>query len=285
MSFSGIETSRQRGAPVTLYLFVYGGAEGDSPPPQAFAYTDAEQDITYEGFTYVPKPITRDNVNSSGTLDKSTLQIRMPRDIELAEEFRVYPPAQVMSLIIRQGHLSDPDSPREFLVCWSGRVLSVGREGDECVIAGEPVSSSLRRPGLRRNYQLGCPHVLYGAQCQASEAAATVTATVASISGTSITLNAGWDGAFDAAKFTEGLVKWTNDTGGIEIRKILSVSGDTLSLGGLLRDLNASDTVSVILGCNHQMGDCRDLHDNIHNFGGCPWIPTKNPIGFRNNYY
>ena len=295
MAFEAIEISRRRGEPVTLFRFVYGGEEGDSPAPLSFAYTDAERQVVHDGVTYEPTPMMRDSINASGTLDRSTLSIRMPRDIALAEEFRVWPPTQVMTLIIRQGHLSDSDSPPEFLVCWSGRVLSVGREGDECVITGEPVSSSLRRPGLRRHYQLGCPHALYSqgtGMCNASEAAATVSATVASLSGTSVTLNSGWNGAFTASKFTEGMVKWTNADGQVEVRKILSVSGNTLALGGLLRDLDASDTVSVILGCNHQMSDCLSLHvnadgvtPNIQNYGGCEWIPVKNPIGFRNQYY
>lgn len=288
MTFNAIETSRRLGEPVTLFLFIYGGEEGDSPEPLYFGYTDAEQAIVEDGIVYMPVSIARTSINASGTLDKSTLTIRMPRNVEVSEEFRVWPPTQVMTLIIRQGHLSDNDSPREFLVCWSGKVLSVGREGDECLVTGEPVSSSLRRPGLRRHYQLGCPHALYSqgtGMCNASEAAGTVSATVASKSGTSITLAAGWEVAFDPAKFTEGMVKWTNADGQVEVRKILSVSGDTLALGGLLRDLDVSDTVSVILGCNHQMSDCLDLHDNIQNFGGCPWIPTKNPIGFRNQFY
>ncbi len=130
--------------------------------------------------------------------------------------------------------------------------------------------------------------------CNANEAAATVSAIVASLSGTSVTLDAGWEGAFDPAKFLDGMVKWTNDDGRLEIRRVLSVSGDTLLLGGLLRDLDVAATVSVALGCNHQQGtggDCSELHvnddltPNVHNFGGCPWIPVKNPIGFRNQYY
>lgn len=283
MSFSVFETSRHKGQPVTLYLFIYGGEEDDSPSPTVFAYTDCEREITFDGFTYEPIPVMRDNVVASGTLDKSTLTVRMPRGIEMSELFRVYPPTQVVTLIIRQGHIGD--SPLDFLVVWSGRVLSVGREGEECLVSCEPVSSSLRRPGLRRHYQLGCPHVLYGNQCQANRAAATVAGTVASISGTSATLSPGWSGAFDPTKFLEGMVEWTNATGGVEKRKILSISGNTLRLSGLLRDLSASDAVNVILGCNHQMTDCEFIHNNIFNFGGCPWIPTKNPIGFRNQYY
>ncbi len=277
MTFSAIETSRHQGAPVTLYLFAYSETA-------SFAYTDAEQAIQHDGITYEPIPIMRDSVTSSGTLDRSALAVRMPRDVELSELFRVYPPAQVVTLIIRQGHLSDTPEP-EFLVVWSGRVLSVGREGEECVVSCEPVSSSLRRPGLRRHYQLGCPHVLYGPQCQANKPASSVTATVASLSGAAITLNAGWNGEFPAARFTEGVVEWVNDAGGTERRKILSVAGNTLRLGGLLRDLEAGETITARLGCNHQMSDCAELFANIHNFGGCPWVPTTNPIGFRNNYY
>lgn len=283
MTFSTYETSRQKGGPVTLYLFTYGN-DGASPPSDlVFAYTDAEQEITYSGQTYTPQPIFRENVTASGQLDKSTLQIRMPRNLSITNLFRVYPPTQVVSLVIRQGHVDDADS--EFLVVWSGRVLSVGREGDESIFACEPVSSSLRRPGLRRHYQIGCPHVLYGAQCRADKPSATVTGTVSAIDGLSVTLADGWEGSFDQSKFLEGMVEWTNDDGGTEVRKILSVTGDTLLLGGYLRDLAVSDTVSVILGCNHQMTDCQDLHDNIQNHGGCPWIPTKNPVGTYNNYY
>lgn len=289
MTFEPIETSRRLGQPATLYLFVYGGQDGDSPLPLHYAYTDAEQAIVHDGYTYEPYPVLRDAISSTGNLDKSVLQLRLPRDIEFAENFRVYPPPQVATLIIRQGHLSDPDSNPEFLVCWSGRILGVGREGDVCIISAEPIASSMRRPGLRRHYQLGCPHALYSqglGMCNANKAAATVFGTVASKSGTSITLSPGWNGAFSAAKFLEGMVEWTNDEGQVEIRKILSVSGNTLSLSGLLRDLDVAATVSVILGCDHTMdSDCINLHNNIHNFGGCPWIPVKNPIGFRNQYY
>lgn len=291
MAFETIETSRRKGEPVTLYLFIAGGAEEDGPLALTYAYTDAEQEITHGAFTYESVPALRDSVTASGTLDKVALSVRLPRDIGFATEYRVWPPAQVTTLIIRQGHLSDTDSPPEFLVVWSGRVLSVGREGDECVVTGEPISSSMRRPGLRRHYQLGCPHVLYSqgeGMCNASEAAGTVLGTVVAVSGIFVQLSPGWNGAAPAVKFIEGMIKWTNADGQIEARKILSVTGDTLAVGGLLRDLTASMIISVIIGCNHLQGaggDCSDVHNNIQNFGGCPWIPVKNPIGFGQNQY
>lgn len=292
MSFASLEISRRKGLPATLYLLIYGtGNEGDVPAPLHYAYTDAEQPITYNGITYEPVPVERDAISSTGNLDKLTLTLRLPRDIGFAEEFRVYPPSHVTTLIIRQGHLSE--SPPEFLVCWSGRVLSVGREGDYCIISGEPIASSMRRPGLRRHYQIGCPHVLYSVgvgMCNANKAAATYAATVAAVSATVVTLVPGWSGMWATTKFTEGMLEWTNPDGQVVVRKILGVSGDTLQLSGIIRDLTVGSAVLAVLGCNHRkdwsdLGDCFIVHNNIMNYGGCDWIPVENPIGFNNQFY
>lgn len=253
---------------------------------QVYAYTDAERPFEYRGVTYQPLPIKLGEISSTGKLDKSLLEVRIPRDAAITDEFRIYPPSQPITLIIKQGQRTDPDE--EFLAVWSGRVLASAREGNESVLSCEPLSSSMRRPGLRRNYQLGCPYVLYGDGCRANKAAATRTVAVSSAdqTGMTITLPDGWEGSFNPAKFNGGMVEWDTAEGTKEIRKILRRSGDTLSLSGYLRGLEAGDTVRVILGCNHQTSDCLNLHDNIHNYGGFPSIPITNPLGAgTNNFY
>ena len=284
MAFELLEESRHEGEPVTLYEFIYDGVASDAPASlTTFSYTDAEQQITHDVIVYEPIPIKATRISSSGSLDKQAITIRMPRDADIYQLAIVWPPAQVVTLIIRQGHLSDPAN--DYKVVWSGRVLSIGREQDECVITAEPISSSLLRPGLRRHWQLGCPHALYQGLCKASEAAATETGTITVINGTTISLAAGWEGARDPLKFIEGMVKWTDSVGGTQARKILNVSGDDLALGGFLRDLAVTDSVSVILGCNHLLDDCEFLHLIILDFGGGPWIPVENPVGHINRFY
>jgi hypothetical protein len=283
MAYDDFESSRELGDPVQCFLFRYG-----PDPANYYAYTDSTQEQTVDGITYVPRPVNRDTINADGTLDKSAIKIAIDVGTEVAELFRVYPPAYVVSLVIRQGHIGDPDS--EFLVIWAGRIVACQREGSEAQLSGEPVSTSLRRPGLRRHYQYGCPHVLYGPMCRADKASKTLSATVASVDGATVVMNSGWNGAFDADKFLGGLFEWVDDDGLTDRRAILRITGDTLSLSGIVAGLAASDTVSVVLGCNHKAyaeddGDCLPLHNNIANFGGCRWIPTKNPIGFHNNYY
>jgi hypothetical protein len=159
----------------------------------------------------------------------------------------------VVSLIIRQGHIGDPDS--EFLVIWAGRIVAAHREGGEAVLLGRAGVDLAAPAGLRRNYQYGCPHALYSVGpglCNADKASKTLSATVDSVDGATVTMDAGWNGAFAAAKFLGGLFEWVNDDGLTDRRTILRVTGNILSLSGIAKDVDPGDTVSVVVGCNHK---------------------------------
>lgn len=288
MSFEAYEESQDQGGPIQLHLFRYG-----TEAAERYAYTSHTEEITVDHggsvgeVTYTPVPVRRDAITSNGTLDKSALGLNLDIGTDLAELFRVYPPSSVVTLTIYEGHIDDGDG--EFLAVWAGRIIVANREGSELALSGEPVSTQLRRPGLRRHYQYGCPHVLYGPACNADKESATVTATVVGVSGSTVTLDAGWEGYFDPDKFVRGMLEWTPAGGSVQRRTIVRRSGDTLSLSGIPADLAASDSVDVVLGCNHKAfaeegGDCLPLHDNILNYGGQKWIPLKNVVN-SNPYY
>lgn len=291
MTFENFEEGRFSGEPIDLFFFRYGEGTTDY-----YAYTNAVRAIVFDDglglgpISYEPLPINRDSVKSSGTLDKSAFKVTAPRDIPLADLFRVYPPSYVVTLVIRQGHISDPD--QDYKVAWTGRILGYERVGSEVVLTCEMASTSMRRTGLRRHYQFSCPHLLYGEDCGADQVAATVAAEVASVSGLTVTFVDGW-AAKPLIKYRQGIVRWTNLEGRTEIRQVLGVTEpNTLRLNGLLRDLTAGVIAQVSLGCNHQTspigvgdGDCTNLHNNGPNFGGCKWIPTKNPVGSSNRFY
>lgn len=284
MSFEQYEESIWHGEPVDLYLFKYG--EGAT---EFHAYVDSEVSVTHEGKTYLPAPVDRDAFNSSGSLDKSGISIRVDALNPVAEMFRVYAPTQPVTLIVRQGHIGDPDN--EYSIIWTGRVLSCAWEDSVATLTCEPISTSMMRTGLRRHYQYGCPHALYMGDdtggCRAVKAEATVTSTINTVTGSLVDLPSGWNGTFNKQKFVGGMVEWVNATGSTERRSILKVDGGTnvLTMGGPIPDMEAGDTVKVVLGCNHQMTDCDELHNNINDFGGQPWIPTKSPFGNTQNYY
>lgn len=289
MSFNNYENSRTKGEPITLYHFAYVNE-------QQFFYTDAETEISLDGFDapFVPESIQHGAIRSSGSLDKAPLEIRVPRTSGLADGFRAFPPNEVVNVVIRQMHLDDPS--QEALVVWAGRVMSAAWEVNEIRFTCEPVSTSMKRTGLRRHYQLGCPHVLYGTQCLANRAAATTPGVeVMSISGSTITLEdnwlpSGWAAAGKTpAKFVGGLVTWTyaSDAGDVTIKRtVLRITGSAVvHIAGPTTGLEVGADVQLVLGCNHQMTDCQTIHNNITNFGGQPFIPIKNPFGFSNNFY
>ena len=272
MSFADIETSRTRGSPQTLYQFACQN--------KVWAYTDNETPIVFTGRTYRPIPVDRGALATSGTLDKSTLQVDLPHDTEVAELFRVFPPSDIVTLTVFQGH----EDAAEFLAVWTGRVISCARNNTTAQVMAEPVSTSMKRPGLRRRFQYGCPHALYGPKCRVNRAAFTRVATVSAISRTTITLEAGWNGAFDKARFVDGMIEWVNGTAS-ELRSIKQVDAgaNQILINGSAPGLSVGETLSISLGCNHLEDGCQ-VFDNLPNFGGCPWIPKRNPIGFVNNY-
>lgn len=262
------------GEPVELYLF----ATGDSTQ---YAYTDGEREITLDGVTYVPIPIERGRISSSAGLDKTQMTVTVPLNAEIAEVFRTYPPGFKVTLKVFAGHVNDHE--QKFNAVWVGRVLQCSREtvsggAERAAMACEPASTTMRQSGLRRNWQLSCPHVLYGGQCGASEAAASSDHEVLDMGGNWIELAAAWEGTNTRTKYRAGKVSWPGDFG-TEQRMIMNVlDATTLQLAGPTSGLSIGDTVTVALGCNRLRGDCTNLHDNILNFGGQPWIPTENPI-------
>lgn len=280
MTFGARETSRTLGKPDTLIRFIHQSTY--------YAYTDAEQSITFgvdgagQPLVYQPIPLRPDSVTASGTLDKAILKIQLPRSAEVCELFRVFPPSDVVSCTILQGHQGDAD----FNVVWAGRSLSASHSGSTCTMNCEPISTSMKRPGLRRRWQYGCPLPLYGPQCKVVQANFTRTTEAISVSSAVVTLPAGWNGVFDPSRFLDGLIQWTTALGIVELRSIIrvDVANRRLTVSGRLSSLGAGDAVQVSLGCNHQMDGC-DVFANIQNYGGQPWIPKQNPVGFVNQFY
>ncbi len=277
MTFDANEISRSGGAPITLFKATYGAAT-------PITWTDAVAPVTYDdgggSLVYATVPTEMDQVVASGSLDKVELQIRVPENQGLAQLFLIYPPPEPVAIIVRHGHFGDA----EFKLAFSGVVLAVGREEGRAILACEPVSSALGRPGLRRNYQFPCPYVLYQGLCTASKAAATTAITAQVVNPSSITVTAGWEGANALADYLGGTVEWVNTDGNTEIRTILNAQATEIRLSGLTRDLSDLDSVNVVLGCNRSEDHCLNLHNVIADFGGQSFIPVDGPYEFNNFY-
>ncbi|MER9524079.1 phage BR0599 family protein [Mesorhizobium sp. M0292] len=301
MTFKTRESSRYTGQPVKLYL-IQGANLNDDVPLGPYAFNNGESVITRsilnaEGdpvdVDFIPWPIKNSDISHDGTLDKSDITVTMALGHpDMDTMFLAYPPSQVVNLTIFEGHIGDEVTGENFPASWMGRIVSGAyNDTNEQLLSCVPVSTKIKQPGLRRNYQIGCPHVLFGPQCRASKSAATVVRSVVSVTRNKITLSSA---LANENRYVGGLLEWANsDNGRKELRTISFVRADGLEVmvRGIARGLAEGTSLSVIRGCNRQMSGCA-LHtdsvaggSNIHNYGGQPFIPLENPLSQKNQFY
>ena len=279
MSYDNYESSRHSGSPIKLFLFKGTQNIGH------FAFCDGETPFTRDGITYQPWPIKHDDINNSGNLDKADLTVTLALGTDLDALFVAYPSSQVINLTIFEGQIGDVNIPANYPAIWVGRTGGANFNGNELEITCDPVSTSIRRPGLRRMYQIGCPHVLYGDQCQANKAAATSSRIASAISGRNISLSVALP--VPVERFVGGLIEWDDPaTGWHEMRTIVKINpaGTMVTIRGIPKGLSITQTVTVARGCDRQMTGCNQ-HSNIFNYGGQPFIPLENPLSQKNQFY
>lgn len=287
-----LEASRHSARPVHLYRFLFGPA-----PEDHRGFTDAEQPITHDGVLHKPMAVTSGDVEQNGTLDNTAMDVSIQMDAEIVNVFRIYPPGYVIGLLILQGHAGD--STADFRVIWSGRVINAAWLGSECTFTCEPVATGLRRPGLRRNYQRGCPHVLYDLYSCRAEKTPHLTTGIVTHPGNLFQVHAvpGIPAGFHVM-FQGGHLEYRTKTGRVESVTILAIDGNYLMqlMGPISPDYVFGSPVTLFKGCDHTIGDfgCK-MHrpntpqidpvngvqffpaSNLLNFGGMPWIPLRNP--------
>lgn len=273
MTYDASERSFQSGAPVELYEFVRRNVDLSTPCSPStvdnviYRYTSADTDITFNTHTWTSKPIQRSAIESTPEQARSSIQIRAQRDLEVADLFRVYSPTDVIAVTVYRYHRDDNNSA----VIWMGRVLNCEWRGAEATLNCEPVSTSLRRPGLRRLYQKSCPHVLYSSACGVPRAGSDTTVT--DITGLNVTV-----AALAAGPYAGGFIEHENGAGIFDKQFISDASGLVLTLVQPIQGLQVGDAVTVYRGCDHTMATCKDVFSNLPNYGGFPFIPSKNPF-------
>lgn len=280
MSYTDFEMERAEGQPATLYLIQWGTASSS-----IFAYTDSDIPIVYDGITYEPTVIGRAAIEASGGLDRKSLEIDITPKAGFITMYANYPPSVKVGLTIMQGHITD--DTEDYRVVWTGVIKNVNREPPYAKIVGEPLDSLMARPGLRRYYMYGCPHVLYSTRtCRANKETHKRLLTPTFIGSNFIRFGAGWEGAIAREKYIGGYIEWTDLQGNTQIRTVVKFGATQNELLiGNSRELAAGQQVALYAGCNRQTSDCKDLHNNYVNYGGQPFIPLENPVDFVNRFY
>jgi uncharacterized phage protein (TIGR02218 family) len=265
MTFDAVEKSVQGGRPVEIYTFARDF--------QRWRYTSADRTVTVSGQPYLPRAIARSDIEANAEKARSALRVTVPRDLEVADLYRVTPPTLPVTLVIQKYHFGDG----ELASIWAGRILGVKFSGIAAEITLEPTFTSIRRTGLRRIYQRQCPHVLYGNECGVNREAYRTDGTVDSIAGLVLTIPAA--SALATGWFAGGYVEFLVDGGIAERSFITDHSGAAVTLSSTPYGLTSGATVKLYPGCNHTIATCNSKFNNALNYGGMPYFTQKNPFG------
>lgn len=284
MSYDLIENSVDLGSPVTLFEFIYGQTQGD-----AFRYSTTNEPVTLAGRAWSPQNLKHSEISSSGTLDKAGVTVTARSDIEVAKLFLAAPPSQQVVLSIWRGHaLTLQDGWDDFQRIWIGRVLSAEWGEADVEFKCEPVATSAKRVGLRRFYQYGCNHVLYGRACGVSELAYTAECNVIQVinNRTPVVSLHNYPAEVTVPRLVGGIMKLLLPDGRTVMRSVVAAKsvygGVQLSLMSAIPELSVGMYGTVARGCKHTFEDCKTFFNTV-NYGGCPNIPKVD--AFRTNTF
>lgn len=267
MSYDPNESSQQGSAPVELYTITIGAA--------TYRYTSAEDDVSEGADTFTAVNIKRDRLSTGGRdADQQFLVIELPADNVIVKQYINAVPGVKAEVTIERSQR--PDSFSESIILFEGRIASVAFEdqGRRAKVKVEPRINAVSRPVPRFNYQGLCNHVLYDARCSVADSdpsfrlsSAAVTAEV----GNTITVTGA--GANGDGYYTGGFVE---SQGGIDHRLIIDQTGEVLTLHLPFAAPTFGQDVNVYAGCDHRIATCKSKFNNVVNFGGFAYVPTKN---------
>lgn len=269
MTYDTADQSLHGGQPIHLYKFTYQST--------TYRWTSSDSDF-FDGadtWTAIPIEPSRD-LSISDNLEKSQVELSVDTNNPIAKLFRTSGIESSVSLFIYEVH-NTGENPADVRLIHSGRILGrhVKLTGKKrvAVLKSEPLLTSFKRPAIREKSGKICPYVLYDEfTCKAVKNP--VFGTVASISGINLVVT-GADAESDGY-FAGGYLETTE-----EKRMIVSHTSTSLVVHSNMQGLEVGDSVTMYIGCGHNTAECEDKFDNILNYGGEPFIPTKNPHSGR----
>ncbi len=264
-SFDTLESGLEGSRPIEIYNFALGAEE--------FFYTSSEDEITVDSDVYAPEAIRRNSIVQGRDERNRQLEIRLPSDNAFAEKWKTRPPGLPGSVsVIRLQRDEVPTFTTRTLV-FKGMVRAAQYPGDglEAIIGVSSLEAVSQRPVPRFTFQSQCNHYLYDTGCGVDADLHKFTGTVSVVSGSTITVPGA--GAF-STNFPAGYVKPTAQS---DFRLIVAQSTDVFTLNIPFETSPLGQIIDCFKGCDHLIdGDCDTEFNNVIDFGGFPFVPTRN---------
>jgi uncharacterized phage protein (TIGR02218 family) len=259
MTYQSYETSVEGGSTVELYTLAMGST--------IYRMHDSvEQTISSGGFDFTRTQISKGSIASG----QEYLEVELPGSHAFSLKFATIAPGQTAILTIQSFQRSEPSDVR---VIYKGVVRSVAFTQNTAMSALSliPISAAFDKEIPERTFQAACNNVLGDPDCKVSLGSYEHTNTISAVTDNVVTV-VGLSAAKGTGWATGGYIAY----GALDYRLVLDQSGDNCTLVLPFHDTVLSKTVSVYAGCDHSIATCLSKFSNEINFGGCPYVPTKN---------
>jgi len=264
-SFDTLESSLEDSRPLEIYSFAVGLS--------TYRYTSAQDTLSVGANDFVPEAISRGSIAQGADERNRNLIITMPAINAFASQFIDIPPGSLATIsIIRLQRNESPTFNTQALV-YKGRIQSVRfpDNGISAEITCRSLEAAASQNIPRYTYMSSCNHVLYDDLCGVNSGLFTHSGVASSVVDNQMVV------AGLSASGLDVVGGYATPTSANDFRLILSQSGDTIEMLLPFGTDPTAATVQVFAGCDHLLtGDCAVTFDNVAEFGGFPFVPSKN---------
>jgi len=264
-SFDTLESSVSSSRPIELYEFTQGST--------TYRYASSAADVTIGANTFTALAIARSRVEQGSDAENRTLTITVPSTEPFSRQYVDVVPGERGTVRVYRYQRDESPAFNTQVLLFDGIVQSVRfpRDGEVGEINVRSAESALNRNIPRFTYMGMCNHFLYDANCGVSPGSFNHIGLVTAVSGNTITVTGASASGFD---FVGG---YCRPPATEDYRMVLTQSGDDLTLLLPFFESPVGANVQVFAGCDHLVdGDCSGTFDNVAEFGGFPFVPTRN---------
>lgn len=266
MTYFDDETSIFEGQPIECFKFSITSPLATT----IWRLTSADIAITLPDGVFTPEPVSRSRMTFKHEDHSGSVDVYLPLSHAIVALFSTIQPQWPLSVTIFRAHRG---AESEFVTIFVGHVGTVMFGNEQATISCIPLSARLTMAIPTLSVQSQCVWNLYGVGCLVPRANFEVPATVASVSGVSVTAPAfatkpnGW--------FNNGYI--SEDATGVR-RFIVNHVGDTVTLAiPFLPQLLIGAAIKGYAGCDRSEAVCEAKFNNLVNHLGFPRIPARNP--------
>lgn len=261
---------------VEFFRFVRGA--------DTWRYSTLAEPVAADGYTWLPAPIQRGQVEIATTAERSSVTLSVVREFAPSFIFATTSPRETTYVTIYRAEVGAIAST--FAALWHGQIASVRWTGSYAEIDCQPSLGLMQRTSPRKRYSVSCRWALYDSGCGVDRNNINNyrTGTVVNIiDATTIRVSTYEDATPDGSSWAKGGTLTVTTASGTRTETALdsttsiivgAIRERTVLLARPIEGVALGDAIRLQRGCGHTYADCAGFF-NQPRFGGFPYLPQE----------